>query len=933
MALERHVVELSARDTLTPVLKNVGREAENAGRKAEDAGKRATKSTQDWGRAASAVGLALGTGIGVAIKVFNEAEVVQTRLRQSVENTGAAYEEYADSIDKASDAALKLAFDDEDALSSIAALTDATGNAQTAITDLALAEDIARGRGIDLAAATNIVIAAETGRFASLKRLGIVVDENASKEEVLASLQAKYAGQAQAYAQTNAATWDRVQNTIENALERVGGALADYQGLILAVAASGSTLGPLADAFTALGGKAKLASVASNALSLAMSPAGLLGITTALTAGMVYLVATTDEFTASAQAAERESADLANSYAALAASIEDVTEREKVRQTYAEFSGLQEQAQKDLRTYEELQNAIVEWQSEFPQMQDVAIGALTSINEETQNWLDFNHDGRLSIDELTQAYDQFGEKALITTDQAHDITKNLTEALAHADVNVTKVLADYNALEQQWLAGEITGQQFADGVEDINQHWGDYTQYTLEATVATQNLTQAMDGWFAVGARHKAEVAADADAMKDWVKGQTNAGHAITDNIDVIVKQEHALDGAASAYDTVDRNAVSAATGFDTAATAAVGVTDATIALDQQLDALSETLKADLPGAASAAYQRVVGFTSGMVGAIKTSRDWADALIAPVGTFSELDNMLASGAIDIEDYNEAQQAQVDITNDLARATAAANIIQVKQADTVADGADATADYLEYLAALPEAQQAIKLAWADTDVAGQAMEIANLTASFGDMNDAQQTAFENMVESAANTNPALALVLSDMKLIEEQADGTYELKVPTDNAKSSTEVLIDTMNHLINTINGIPDVTVAVTADTSQFWAAYQALPTFRSVIDIVTGNARALGGVIPYPDTSVPLDTAALGRVSSGTTTLVGEHGPELVSLPGGSHVLPNHATEYDKRARGRGGDLIIQNMTVVANDPQTFMRQMRQYTTTMERR
>ena len=60
MALERHVVELSARDTLTPVLRKVGTEAQRAGKQAEDSSKRATRSMQDWGRAASAVGAAIG---------------------------------------------------------------------------------------------------------------------------------------------------------------------------------------------------------------------------------------------------------------------------------------------------------------------------------------------------------------------------------------------------------------------------------------------------------------------------------------------------------------------------------------------------------------------------------------------------------------------------------------------------------------------------------------------------------------------------------------------------------------------------------------------------------------------------------------------------------------------------------------------------------
>jgi len=934
---QRLQVTLSARDQLSPVLKKVGVEAETAGRKAEDAGKRATRSTQDWGRAASAVGAALGVGIAASIKIFNEAEVVQTRLRQSVENTGAAYEEYADSIDKAADSALQLAFDDEDALNAISALTDATGNAQTAINDLALAEDIARGRGIDLAAATNIVIAAETGRFASLKRLGIQVDENATKEEVLAGLQAKYAGQAEAYAKTNQATWDRIGNTIENRLESIGGALADFQGPILALSTAGVALGPLSDAFTAIDGKAKIARVSSLALGAALSPAGLAIGALGAAAGITYLINQMNRYDDAAETAARSTLDLSNFFKSLAASLDPANQRiiRELGENLDQIISDAAQRQSDLDKLITLQLGITNEGIDISTQAAAELAAeTTGLTVEQLKWIDGNRDLRITIDEVNSSVELFQRNLdRLNADQVKEVQANIQSLFSKSNLDYEKASAAINDLNNQLDAGMLTPEQYVQAISDLATNYGDLiTGMAADTEDATVRMRRSWGGMALMFPQTLAEIS------KEFAAFQKTLGDTGDTLITTFADSEKALDGVSESALGADSSLTGAAVGFERAISGAQGATEATAELDTQLAALSDTLEADLPGAATAAYQRVVGFTSGMVSAIKTSKDWADALIAPVGTFSELDNMLSRGLIDIEDYNEAQNAQIDLTNDLARATDAANIIQVKQADTVAEGARQTADYLETLSKMPEAQQELALAWADTDVAGQAMEVANLSASYDEMNATQQEAFANMVESAANTNPALAAVLSDMKLIELQSDGTYELKVPTDNAKSDTELLIDAINRLTAAITGVPDVEVATHLDTGGFWAAWNQLPSFKAINVYTTGGYGptpdlALGGIVDASHGHL-METAALGRVSGGRMTLVGENGPELAMLPGGTHVLPNHATRYDGRVRDRGGAaVVIQNMTVVANDPQTFMRQMRTYSSTMERR
>jgi phage-related tail protein len=65
---------------------------------------------------------------------------------------------------------------------------------------------------------------------------------------------------------------------------------------------------------------------------------------------------------------------------------------------------------------------------------------------------------------------------------------------------------------------------------------------------------------------------------------------------------------------------------------------------------------------------------------------------------------------------------------------------------------------------------------------------------------------------------------------------------------------------------------------------------------------------------------------------LVGEHGPELALLPGGTQVIPNHASR--EMMRGGGMSFAGANFNFYGvQDPQGFMVQMRDYSATMERR
>lgn len=951
MAIERHIIELSARDTLSPALKKVGDNAQDAGRKAEDAGRRATRSTQDWGRAASALGAGLGTLAGVAIKLGNDSEQVQVRLEQSIENTGAAYEDLADQIQDAADASLDLAFDDEDALTAIQRLTDATGNAETAINDLALAQDIARGRGISLAAATDIVIAAETGRVQSLRRMGIVLDENATKEDYLAALQQRYAGQAEAYASTNAATWDRVGNTIENKLEELGGALADFQGPLIALGAGAQVIGPLGDAFDALGGKARAASLGTAALNLAMGPVGLVAVAAAAAGGIYYLTQRESDH-------ERQTRLLTEATDDYTRSIQENTTALVEAGTYDIAGSTQQYLETIIANGAVAQQRIDGLrEAEFFLSQEVVAGqenrwaALDTLDDYTKAVLaaaDADMNGSLSSAEFANAIAMLSSGFEATGDEALALT-NAVNAVTQATANPDLYGQDI-AQEQLRILQELGG-----GYIDVNE-----AIRQLNALPLDPQFNKALQ-------EQKKSLYETTDAYKyattEWkasVPVITSATDAIEDNAEAV---EYTATAYSGSWPVIEQytGSVGKAVGVtqDMSGAAVQAGADMSYLSDQILDLAEAVIDRNPADILDRTFGAIVGNTNAMVGSIDTAREWADALIAPVGTYSTLDDLLASNRISIDQYNAAQQAQIDITEDYNRALIASQDIQATQAPLIAEQAEATADYLEYVSGLTAEEQALKLAWQDQDISARANDILDMAANFGDMTDAQKEAFEATVEGAAAADPMLAGILEQMGVISYGANG--EIIVNTQEGETAIGSLNDSIDQLILRLDptyiakmdtedmgateraglyaelfsyGLSSYTSKLDADPAPFWEEVNAIPytVATRYVDVayrsIGPTPYALGGIVG------DMDAAANGRLSGGGMTLVGEHGPELVSLPGGSLVTPNHATMYRDEARGMGGVTITGEFHFYGvQNPDQFVRELRRSATTLERR
>lgn len=165
-------------------------------------------------------------GLVKAANAAKDAEASNARLSAQLTTLGMNNDQVKGKLDATIQSlSMMSGFDDEDLQDSFTTLVRTTGNVSKATSELGLVADVARGRQISLASAAQIVNRVNAGNVGGLKRLGIEVDKNTTKEQALAMLRQKFAGQAQAYGQTAAGAQERLGVVMENAYEAIGTAL------------------------------------------------------------------------------------------------------------------------------------------------------------------------------------------------------------------------------------------------------------------------------------------------------------------------------------------------------------------------------------------------------------------------------------------------------------------------------------------------------------------------------------------------------------------------------------------------------------------------------------------------------------------------------------------------------------------------------------
>ena len=182
----------------------------------------------------SIVGLAAGyvgaqgliTLARTSVSAFREQELVAGQTAVAIETLGVDFDRYSGRLDRAIKQVQQLGFDDEELAKSFQLLAGSAKSPEQALDQLGLAADLARGRYIDLEAATQIVNKANLGMSGALRRIGIDVDKNATSFQLLEALQRRYGRSAEEAMDSGVAAADRFSVSVEQIQEVLGGGLA-----------------------------------------------------------------------------------------------------------------------------------------------------------------------------------------------------------------------------------------------------------------------------------------------------------------------------------------------------------------------------------------------------------------------------------------------------------------------------------------------------------------------------------------------------------------------------------------------------------------------------------------------------------------------------------------------------------------------------------
>jgi phage-related protein len=169
----------------------------------------------------------LAKGLWDCAKAAGEEEVGIARLSAAVKASGGSWKVAQGAIENYLSAELRrVALDDGAGRESIARLTTATGSYTDALAMMPGVLDLAAGafKG-ELEPATKAVMLALDGNMASLNKLGLELPKTATQVEILAEIQKKFGGQAEAYGNTFEGSQKKMSIAMGNIKETIGAAL------------------------------------------------------------------------------------------------------------------------------------------------------------------------------------------------------------------------------------------------------------------------------------------------------------------------------------------------------------------------------------------------------------------------------------------------------------------------------------------------------------------------------------------------------------------------------------------------------------------------------------------------------------------------------------------------------------------------------------
>jgi hypothetical protein len=229
----------------------------------------------------------------------------------------------------------------------------------------------------------------------------------------------------------------------------------------------------------------------------------------------------------------------------------------------------------------------------------------------------------------------------------------------------------------------------------------------------------------------------------------------------------------------------------------------------------------------------------------ESSASIAEALIGEPGVWATIDDLLASGRISLEQYNDAVAAGYSIQQSNLAVQEDLNAMRAAQLPLLAAEQAAYEAQIDAISQLPPLEQRRALAMQDSAVQAQiaAQYATAYSASIGEIPTEVAT---NMIVSAAEADPILKDLLLQFGLIEQGADGTITVNFPDGPTVQETIVgLTDAINLLTSAILGIPvaelnaeDNATPVVNDAITAFEAYEGK---KATGYVVGDNSNAMG--------------------------------------------------------------------------------------------
>jgi len=258
-------IKITGTNQAGPAFRQVTSDAQTMGRSIDETGRRSAQSLQNINQRAAALGAAIGGAtllMGEFTRAAAEDEASQARVEQAIQNTGDALDDYSAKLDIAIKKGQEKAFSDDDTRDALTKLIGVTNDTGLAMDNLGLVMDFARARGISLATSADIIGKVMGGNLGILSRYGIVLGENATKEEALALIQQRSAGQAATYAETSLGQLDIYKDKLGELTEGWGAHAGAMQSVLLMLPGLRAGYIALAGAIGGLGGLGALAGIA-----------------------------------------------------------------------------------------------------------------------------------------------------------------------------------------------------------------------------------------------------------------------------------------------------------------------------------------------------------------------------------------------------------------------------------------------------------------------------------------------------------------------------------------------------------------------------------------------------------------------------------------------------------------------------------------------